>query len=68
MPSERRFANVMSRRLTFAPLALAMALTSAARGQQSHVRTRYAKDIDLTMVDSDLLYVINMPSQFLAMG
>jgi len=52
----------------FAPLALAMALTSAARGQQSHVRTRYAKEIDVTIVDSDLLYVINTPSQFLAMG
>jgi hypothetical protein len=57
----------MTWRLIFPSLALALALTSAARGQQSHVRARYAKELDVTIVDSDLLYVINMPSQFVAM-
>jgi len=48
-------------------LALALSLTSAVRGQQSHLQVRYAKEIDATIVDSDSLYVINMPSQFLMM-
>jgi hypothetical protein len=57
----------MNCRLTLASLALALALTSAVRGQQSHVQVRYSKDADVTIVDSDLLYVINMPSQFMMM-
>lgn len=37
-----------------------------AAGQQSHIQVRYSTDIDTTIVDSDVLYVINMPSQFMA--
>jgi hypothetical protein len=33
--------------------------------QESHVELRYEKSIDRTIVTSDVLYVINMPSQFM---
>jgi hypothetical protein len=57
----------MNYRPILAFLALVLVLTSAARGQQSHLQVRYAKEIDVTIVDSDLLYVINMPAQFMVM-
>ena len=35
------------------------------RGQESHVETRYYKDTNRTVLTSDLIYVINSPSQFM---
>jgi hypothetical protein len=58
---------MMSCRSILTSLALALVLTSAVRGQQPHVQARYAKEADVTIVDSDLFYVINMPSQFMIM-
>ena len=34
-------------------------------GQESHVERRYVKSTNLTLVNSDSLYVINMPTQFM---
>jgi hypothetical protein len=48
-------------------LVLALVSTSTVRGQQPHLQVRYAKEIDATIVVSDSLYVINMPSQFMLM-
>lgn len=39
--------------------------TAAISAQESHVQVRYEKSIDRTMVDSDVLYVVNQPTQFM---
>lgn len=57
----------MNWRLILASVVLALVLTAAVRGQQSHLQVRYAKEADVTVVDSDSLYVINMPAQFMMM-
>jgi hypothetical protein len=57
----------MNCRSILVSLALAFVLTSAVRAQQSHLQVRYTKEADVTLVDSDSLYVINMPSQFMIM-
>jgi hypothetical protein len=57
----------MNCRPILASLALVLMLTPAARAQQAHLQVRYAKEADVTIVDSDSLYVINMPSQFMMM-
>jgi hypothetical protein len=44
---------------------MALAMSAVTRGQDSHVLTRYEKGIDRTVVHSDLLYVVNTPSQFI---
>ncbi|HEY0349964.1 MAG TPA: hypothetical protein VGC60_17595 [Pyrinomonadaceae bacterium] len=46
-------------------LALMLVATCIAAAQQTHVHAHYASDIDTTIVDSDVLYVINMPAQFM---
>ncbi|HEX5702776.1 MAG TPA: hypothetical protein VFX97_06230 [Pyrinomonadaceae bacterium] len=38
---------------------------SAGLAQESHVVSRYEKSIDRTIVHSDVLYVVNTPSQFM---
>lgn len=44
-----------------------VAMLRPVYAQQPHVELRYFKDIDKTVVSSDLMYVVNMPSQFLQM-
>lgn len=46
-------------------LALLLFLGVQAQSQESHIQSRYAKATDQTIVESDLLYVINMPGQFM---
>lgn len=41
------------------------ARAAARYRQESHVERRYVKSTDLTLVNSDSLYVINMPAQFM---
>jgi hypothetical protein len=41
------------------------ASAAAGYGQESHVERRYVKSTNLTLVTSDSLYVINMPTQFM---
>lgn len=36
------------------------------RAQDSHVQSRYVKSTNTTVVTSDVLYVVNMPTQFVA--
>lgn len=50
-----------------APILLILLLVAVSTGvaQASHVESRYEKSIDRTIVRSDLLYVINSPSQFM---
>jgi hypothetical protein len=46
-------------------LMLLLLTLTTVRAQESHVQLRYEKSIDRTVVTSDLLYVVNMPSQFM---
>lgn len=46
-------------------LMLLLLTVTSTPAQESHVELRYEKSIDRTIVTSDLLYVINMPSQFM---
>src|SRR5256714_443217 len=46
---------------------LALLAVPALYAQESHVQHRYVKDTKLTVVTSDALYVINMPTQFMAL-
>ena len=46
---------------------LALLAVPALYAQESHVQRRYVKDTKLTVVTSDALYVINMPTQFMAL-
>ncbi len=57
----------MNWRPALGSVGLALVITSAVCGQQTHLQVRYAKEADATIVNSDLLYVINMPSQFMSM-
>ena len=45
-------------------ILLLLALTEV-HAQESHVELRYEKSVDRTIVTSDVLYVVNMPSQFM---
>src|SRR2546423_9253478 len=56
-----RFARIYS--IAF----LALLVNPALYAQESHVQRRYAKNTRLTVVTSDALYVINMPTQFMAL-
>lgn len=56
----------MNYRTILQSLSLTFVMTCVAAGQQSHIQVRYSTDTDTTIVDSDVLYVINMPSQFMA--
>lgn len=51
----------------FAFLAVLL-LPAPLIGQDPHVRTQYKKDSKTTVIETDLMYVINTPQQFLQMG
>lgn len=55
----------MKTRLTISVLALVFTMSTVASAQESHVNVRYDKSSDTTTVTSDLLYVIDMPTQFM---
>lgn len=42
-----------------------LAALTSARAQESYVQARYEKSVDRTIVHSDVLYVINTPSQLM---
>jgi TonB family protein len=46
----------------------AFALSPFASAQDPHVHTRYVKDSKTTVVETDLMYVINAPQQFMQIG
>ncbi|MGB7923858.1 MAG: hypothetical protein WCF57_11495 [Pyrinomonadaceae bacterium] len=49
-------------RIFLLPVLFALALSASAQDQ--HVRTEYMKDIKMTKVETDLMYVLNTPAQF----
>ncbi len=54
------------RLLTFSLcVVVCAALASQVRSQETHIALRYEKDIDKTIVTSDVLYVVNMPTHFM---
>ena len=46
-------------------VVLSLSMLTVVRAQESHVEAKYFKEIDRTVVNSDLIYAINNPSQFL---
>jgi hypothetical protein len=46
-------------------LLLTLLSTLSVYAQSSHIKRRYVKDINVTVVEADSLYVINMPTQFM---
>ncbi len=46
-------------------ILLGLSLSPMVSAQDSHVQSRYFKDIDRTVVKSDFLYVVNRPGQFI---
>ena len=55
----------MKAQFTMAVLTLVLAVSAIASAQESHVNVRYEKSSDTTTVATDLLYVIDMPAQFM---
>lgn len=55
----------MKRRFTILILALVLTMSTVAFSQESHVNVRYDKSSDTTTVTTDVLYVIDMPTQFM---
>lgn len=47
---------------------LMFVLPSSLSGQDPHVHTRYMKDTKTTVVETDLMYIINTPQQFVQLG
>jgi hypothetical protein len=50
---------------TISVLALMLTMRTVAAAQESHINVSYEKSTDTTSVSSDLLYVIDMPTQFM---
>lgn len=46
----------------------AFALPLSVQAQDTHVHTSYAKETNTTMVETDLMYLINTPQQFIQFG
>lgn len=46
----------------------ALIFSTIGYAQDSHVRSEYLKDIKMTKVETDLMYVTNTPSQFVQMS
>lgn len=55
----------MKTRFTMSVLVLMLSMSTVASAQESHLNVRYEKSNDTTTVTSDLLYVIDMPAQFM---
>ena len=56
--------NITTRRLVSAILFLLIG-SSFASAQETHIDSRYIKEIDRTVVRSDVLYVVDTPDQFI---
>lgn len=46
----------------------ALVLPSFVSAQDPHVHTRYVKDSKTTVVETDLMYIVNTPQQFVQLG
>ena len=56
----------MRYRSVLASIIFGLSFSGVVLGQESHIETSYMKETDATSVNTDELYVINMPTQFMS--